>query len=86
MSLCTSKLRPLKHKGLEHISQSTRLIMYAGKQAVDAVSPYEFDSMYSIGGYASGLANSMTTISGVTSGSFGGYTTAKGDWSPNRLH
>lgn len=60
------------------LGTGSKVIMYAGKQAVDAASPYVFDAMYSAGGYAAGLANSMTSINSVTSGTFGGYTTATG--------
>lgn len=60
------------------LGTGSKVVMYAGKAAVDAASPYVFDAMYSAGGYAAGLANSMTSINGVTSGAFGGYTTATG--------
>ena len=41
----------------------SKAVMYAGRVAVDKVSPYVFDTMYQGGTYAAGLTNSLDTLS-----------------------
>lgn len=60
------------------IGNAANVVKFAGSSAIDAASPYVFDAMYSAGSYTAGLAQSMTSLSSVTTGSFGGFTTATG--------
>lgn len=60
------------------LGNAANVVKFAGSSAIDAASPYVFDAMYSAGGYTAGLAQSMTSLSSVTTGSFGGFTTATG--------
>ena len=41
----------------------SKVVTYAGQNAVDAASPYVFDALYSGGTYAAGLTNSLDTVS-----------------------